>query len=420
MTRRRVAFFTDSFHEVNGVALTSREFVNYARRQSLPLFSVHAGPENKTKQDGSVTTFEFSRGPVRLGLEHDLAIDLMFWRFREQLRTALREFQPDLVHVTGPGDAGWLGALAAHEMKIPLAGSWHTNLHEFASRRLQHVLHFLPGGTRARLGSLTEETSLALCMKFYSLAKAIFAPNPELVELLASRTGRPAFLMSRGIDTELFSPARRNRGDGDFVIGYVGRLSPEKNVRMLAELERELREMGLRDFRFLIAGEGSERSWLRENLAHAELPGVLRGEPLARAFASMDAFVFPSVTDTFGNVVLEAMASGVPAIVSDAGGPKFLVEDGRTGLVASTPREFAAGVMKLERDAALRRIMGSLARKAAERFSWNRVIGGIYENYDLCFGLPGARQNAALQERPNMQRWCASTPPTLSLRQGRR
>ena len=85
MTRRRVAFFTDSFHEVNGVALTSREFVNYARRHSLPLFSVHAGPENRITQDGSVTTFEFSRGPVRVGLEHDLAIDLLFWRFRARL-----------------------------------------------------------------------------------------------------------------------------------------------------------------------------------------------------------------------------------------------------------------------------------------------------------------------------------------------
>ena len=322
------------------------------------------------------------------------------------------------MHVTGPGDAGWLGVLAAHELKIPLAASWHTNLHEFASRRLQRVLGFLPEGIRGRVGSLTEETCLALCMKFYWLAKAIFAPNPELVELIARRTGRPAFLMSRGIDTDLFAPARRSRTDSAFVIGYVGRLSPEKNVRMLADLERELREMGLRDFRFLIVGEGSERSWLRENLTHAELPGILRGEPLARAYASMDAFVFPSVTDTFGNVVLEAMASGVPAVVSDAGGPKFLVEEGKTGFVASTPREFAAAVMRLHREAEVRKTMGSSARKAAEQFSWDRVIGGVYENYDLCFRLQAA--GGAAHERPNMQRWCASTPPALSLRQGRR
>jgi len=417
VTPRRVAFFTDSFHEVNGVALTSREFVNYARKHSLPLFSVHAGPENKISQDGSITTFEFSRGPVRLGLEHDLAIDLMFWRFRARLRSALREFQPDLVHITGPGDAGWLGVLAAHELKIPLAASWHTNLHEFASRRLQHVLRFLPEPMRAGVGSLTEDTCLALCMKFYWLAKAIFAPNPELVELLARRTGRPAFLMSRGIDTDLFSPTRRNRTDDAFVIGYVGRLSPEKNVRMLAELERELREMGMPQFRFLIVGEGSERSWLRQNLQNAELPGILRGEPLARAYASMDAFVFPSVTDTFGNVVLEATAAGVPAIVSDAGGPKFLVEEGKTGFVASTPREFAAAVMRLHRESELRKTMGSFARRAAEQFSWDRVIGGVYENYDLCFRLQLA--TGALHDRP-MQRWCASTPPALSLRQGRR
>src|SRR5262249_28243966 len=157
-------------------------------------------------------------------------------------------------------------------------------------------------------------------------AKLLFAPNPELTELLSHRTGRPARIMRRGIDTHLFSPARRRRTDGAFVIGYVGRLSPEKNVRMLAELETALLAAGLTNYRFLIVGEGVERAWLGSHMCSAELPGILRGEKLAEAYASMDAFVFPSATDTFGNVVLEAMASGVPPVVSTSGGPKFLVE----------------------------------------------------------------------------------------------
>src|SRR5262249_35339065 len=162
--------------------------------------------------------------------------------------------------------------------------------------------------------------SLDQCVRFYRLAKVLFAPNPELVSMLAERTGRPGFLMGRGIDTGLFSPAGRERSNGDFLFGYVGRLSPDKDGRMVAGIEERLRASGEQNFRFLIVGEGSERSWLQRVMKRADLPGVLRGEELARAYASMDAFVFPSATDTFGNVVLEAMASGVPALVTPYGG----------------------------------------------------------------------------------------------------
>ncbi len=397
MTSRRVAFFTDSFHETNGVALTSREYVNFARRRSIPLLSVHAGPRNKISQDGSVTTFEFVRGPVRCKLEHDLAIDWLFWRHNARLRAALQDFRPDLVHITGPGDAGAMGALAAHRLRIPLAASWHTNLHEFAASRLTKLLRAFPSGVRSCAASWAERVALDLCVQFYRLSKVIFAPNPELVDMLALRTGRPAFLMSRGIDTNLFSPARRQCDDGAFVVGYVGRLSPEKNVRMLAELDGALHASGIAAFHFLIVGDGAERAWLRRALPRAELPGILRGEELARAYASMDAFVFPSLTDTFGNVVLEAMASGVPAIVSSAGGPRFLVESSRAGFVASTVGDFAAAVARLYRDPALRMTMAALARKAAERYSWDRVLEEVHARYDACFPeLNAGRETGAL------------------------
>ena len=144
MNARRVAFFTDSFHEVNGVALTSRVFVRFARRRALPMFSVHAGPRTSLSQNGPVTTFEFHRGLVKWNLEHDLAIDLLFPRYRWKLRAALAEFKPERVHITGPSDSGVLGAALAHELGVPLVASWHTNLHEFGARRLAHMLRFLP------------------------------------------------------------------------------------------------------------------------------------------------------------------------------------------------------------------------------------------------------------------------------------
>jgi len=408
MTARRVAFFTDSFHEVNGVALTSREFVRFARGRALPMLSVHAGPVNKISREGAVTTFEFRRGPVRWNFEHDLAIDFLFLRHRQRLRAALADFQPDLVHITGPSDSGILGAVLAHEIGVPLVASWHTNLHEFGARRLSPLLGLLPQRARTHAARWFETTSLDQCMRFYRLAKLVFAPNAELVELLAQRTGRPAFLMSRGIDTELFSPTHRTRLDRDFVIGYVGRLSPEKSVRQLAEIVLSLIQAGLSNYRFLIVGHGSEHSWLSRVMQRATLPGVLRGEDLARAYASMDTFVFPSSTDTFGNVVLEALASGVPALVTRRGGPKYLVSPGVNGEIAGDAQEFARVILEWSRDPERLAQMRINARQSAERFSWDSVWEDVYRCYEVCFpgdngsGHPSrAREEATRQPKEN-------------------
>ena len=393
MTLRRIAFFTDSFHEVNGVALTSREFVAFAQRNSIPLLSVHAGPANDTVQEGSITTVQFQRGRFRWNLEHDLAFDWLFLRHRKRLRAALEGFRPDLVHITGPNDAGILGAMLAYELRVPLVASWHTNLHEFAASRLDNFLGLLPVFPRSPIVDWVEKEVLAQCVRFYRLAKIVFAPNPELVAMLESRTRRPSFLMRRGIDTNLFSPLRRVRSDREFVIGYVGRLSPEKNVRLFSQIERALTEAGCTDYRFLIVGEGSERAWLRSALQRSELPGILRGEELARAYASMDVFVFPSSTDTFGNVVLEAMASGVPAIVTSEGGPKFLVTPGQNGEIVSAPAGFAEVILNLRNRPELLARMRGQARSTAERFSWDSVFQDVHSAYDQCFS------RNALQEK---------------------
>lgn len=382
MTHRRVAFFTDSFHEVNGVALTSREYVNFARRRGIPVFSVHAGPRTELTHDGSVTTFEFKRGPVRWNLEHDLAVDFLAWRHCPRLWSALEAFRPDLIHITGPGDSGIIGSLAAWRLKVPLAASWHTNVHEYAGRRLIRTCGFLPESPRNKAGALTEAATLGLTAKLYSCARVIYAPNPELVQMLREKTRRPVHPMSRGIDTVLFDPAKRIRTDDTFVIGYVGRLSTEKNVRMLAAIEAKLLEAGISDYRFLIIGEGAERNWLRATMKSAELPGVKRGEELARAFASMDVFVFPSFTDTFGNVVVESMASGVPPIVASGGGPKFLFEHETEGLVARDAAGFAAAILQLYRDRARYAAMRRAARLAAEKRSWDAVFTQVHQAYD--------------------------------------
>jgi phosphatidylinositol alpha 1,6-mannosyltransferase len=159
-------------------------------------------------------------------------------------------------------------------------------------------------------------------------------------------------------------------------------LMPEKNLRLLARLDTALRAEGITDFRFQFTGSGSEREWLERHLPGARFTGVLSGESLARAYANLDIFVFPSRTDTFGNVVQEALASGVPAVVTDSGGPRFIVRDGITGYVATSDGQFLERTIALAGDHLLRREMAGAARRQVEHCSWDRVFEEVYETYN--------------------------------------
>lgn len=380
----RVAYFPDSFHEVNGVAHTSRNFEAFARRRGLPFLCVRAGErQQEFSQDGGAWTLELPRGILSIALEKDLRFDPAFLRHTPQIEDALARFQPDLVHITGPSEIGMLGAGLAHALGLPLAASWHTNVHEYASRRSEWLLHLLPRWQAEAAGQKIEELSFAMVTKFYSTANVLFAPNNELCTSLSEQTGRPCFLMPRGVDSELFHPRMRTRGvdDREFVLGFVGRLSVEKNVALLATVQEQLHRLGHSGFRFMIVGHGVEEPRLREHLPGAEFTGVLRGEALARAYANMDLFVFPSHTDTFGNVVLEAMASGVPAIVTPHGGPKSIVRDGVTGRIVPDP-SFASAIAEFLTDPAKHQAMRYAARTYAETAGWDAVFEGVYRGYE--------------------------------------
>ncbi|MCS7025630.1 MAG: glycosyltransferase [Bryobacteraceae bacterium] len=377
----RVAFFSDSFYEVNGVAHTSRQFQNFAERRQLPFFSLHVGPKDSLVQRGPLTIAELSISRVSFPLETDMRFDLLALQHRKEIREQLKTFQPDFIHITGPGHIGILGAILAHDLKIPLVASWHTNLHEFGARRLERLLSFVPGSVRRVISRCAESSALACCVRFYRIARKLLAPNPDLVRLLHERTGKPTYPMGRGVDIELFHPKRRTRTDDAFVLGYVGRLTPEKNVRLLARIEEAIQSAGLGPYRFLIVGQGSEQDWLRRNLHNAEFTGVLRGEALAEAYANMDLFVFPSTTDTYGNVIQESLASGVPAIVTPEGGPKYLVRSGETGLVAASETAFIRCVLDLMRDRQTHAAMRAKARQYSCGNTWDRVFERVYEVY---------------------------------------
>jgi len=380
----RVAYFPDSFHEVNGVAHTSQHFEAFARRRDLPFLCVRAGDRTQAIiEDGSVWTLELRRGFLSFALEKDLRFDPAFLRHIPLIGEVLERFKPDLIHITGPSEVGLLGVLLSLRMGLPLAASWHTNVHEYAARRADWFLRMLPRRQSAATEQRIEDMAMAVAMRFYSTAQVLFAPNPELCSVLERATGRPCHLMPRGVDAELFRPDRRRRDaeDRDQVLGFVGRLSVEKNVTLLAQVQEELERMGHRSFRFRIVGHGAEEAWLREHLPRAEFTGVLRGEELAAAYAGMDLLVFPSHTDTFGNVVLEALASGVPAIVTPDGGPKTIVRDGVTGRIVPD-EEFAAAVAGVLGDPARLAAMREAARAYAVTAGWDSVFEGVYRGYE--------------------------------------
>jgi glycosyltransferase involved in cell wall biosynthesis len=388
----RVAYFPDSFHEVNGVAHTSRHFEAFARRRNLPFLCVRAGDRPRAfVDDSNVWTLELPRGFLSFALEKDLRFDPAFLRHVPLIGDVLERFRPDLIHITGPSEVGVLGAALAHHFKLPLAASWHTNVHEYAARRAEWLLRRLPMRHSAATGRKIEDLAMATAAWFYSAAQVLFAPNPELCTLLESNTGRPCFLMPRGVDAELFHPAKRTRDPEDPVriLGFVGRLSVEKNIGLLVRIQQELDP---NQRKFLIVGHGGDQARLRERMPRAEFTGVLRGEELSRAYANMDLFVFPSHTDTFGNVVLEALASGVPAIVTPDGGPRTIVRDGETGRIVPDD-QFTSAITEILADTKRHAEMRKSARAYALTASWDSVFEGVYVAYQRL--TPAARQSAA-------------------------
>jgi len=377
----RIAFFPDSYLEVNGAAMTCQRLVNFAREKDRAMLCVHAGPETSTTTEGSVTHFSLKRSPLAFPLDEGLAYDPLFTRHIPKVRKVLEEFKPDLIHITGINDVSNAAAYLAWKLDIPMLGSWHTNVHEFASSRLRRIFRFLPKKILDPFARMAEFRIMQGCILYYQMPKVVLAPNEELVSELGRRTKRASSLMARGVDSEFFSPKKRTVNDGILRVGFVGRLRAEKNVKLLIEVERAMLERGLTNFKFLIVGEGNVHEHLEKNMKTAEFTGFLSGEELAAAYANMDIFLFPSETDAFGNVAQEANASGVPAIVTDKGGPKFIIKPGVNGLIAKDADEFIEHAITLASDPELLASMKSAARDSAVSRSWEAIFEGVYDSY---------------------------------------
>jgi len=287
----------------------------------------------------------------------------------------LEEYGPDLIHVVSPTPIAVRAQKYGQRAGIPVVSSFHT--------------HFVSYFRFYGLGGL-EGLGWRLMRNFYARCERVYAPSHAIIRELSAHGITNTELWSRGIDLGRFSPswrsaelrARVGAGDDTPVLLMVSRLVKEKNLADLVETERILRARGS-DHRLVLVGDGPMRGELERALPDAHFAGHQAGDALARWYASGDVFVFPSTTETFGNVILEAQASGLPAVVVDRGGPPDLVEPGKTGFIAraNDPADFADKVHTLLKNPDDRRRMGCRAREAAAERDWSTINGRLLDSY---------------------------------------
>jgi phosphatidylinositol alpha 1,6-mannosyltransferase len=310
---------------------------------------------------------------VRFPLYSDYRISLPV--VSRSVAREMKAFRPDLVHVVSPTPmAVWAQRWAARN-GVPVVSSFHT--HFVSYFRYYGVPWLEQGGWRA-------------LRRFYARCARVYAPSWSIIRELESHGLERLELWSRGIDLACFSPEfrdprlRRDAGADETtpLVLLVSRLVKEKDLADLVEMERLLRERGVR-FRLALVGDGPMRGELENSLPGAIFAGHRSGVQLARWYASADVFVFPSTTETLGNVVLEALASGVPAVVTDRGGPQDLIRTGENGFVVrgNAPKELADRVELMLRDRELRAQMAAAARESAISRDWETINGALIESY---------------------------------------
>ena len=297
-------------------------------------------------------------------------------RLRQFLKRA-RADRVDLIHLTTPGPIGLAALFVAWKLQLPLVGSFHTDLAAYAAT--------LSGSPR--LGVLMREY-----MRWpYGKCSRVLVPSEHTRQLLIESKANPEKIdvWPRGVDTRLFSPARRSDArreswhvsDRRAALLYVGRVSREKGLDILPALAERLHALGL-EHRFIIVGEGPLLPTLRSRMPDAVFTGPLGREAVADAYAASDLFVFPSPTDTAGNVVLEAQASGLPVIVSGSGGPRENMHAARTGRVCHRldANEWADAIATQLQDPAFAATRMA-AREYALTRTWERALEPLFRTY---------------------------------------
>jgi len=358
----RVAVVTESFlPQVNGVTNSVLRVCEQFARRGIDAMVIAPGP-GPTEWCG----FPVVRTPsVPLPGYRDFRLARPY----AGMRTLLREFDPDLVHLASPAVLGAQAAVAARKLDIPVVAVYQTDLAGFARR--YHL-------------GMTEDAIWRWLRSIHGSAARTLAPSSAAMQQLQSVGVERVRRWRRGVDLDKFNPRHRDAiwrhrhaREGELVVGYVGRLAHEKQVSLLGSLH------DVPGVKVVVAGDGPARRQLERQLPNVHFLGFQNGPELARTFASLDLFVHTGPHETFCQAAQEALASGVPVIAPSAGGLLDLVEPGRTGyfFAPGSALELADCVRELTSDSALRCAMSGNARRSVEGRSWNVVGGQLVRHY---------------------------------------
>lgn len=373
----KMAHFTDTLYEVNGVALTLQNQLQFANRTRKDLTIITCDGQNRPKQKGiqnfmPIGTFALPEYPEQ---------KLFLPPFLEMLNFCY-ENEFTHLHTATPGPLGLASLAIAKILKVPLSGTYHTALPQYAL-------------------SMTSDASIENLVWRYTIW---FYDQLDLIHVPSKTTGRELTdrgispdkirIFPRGVDTERFQPSKRNRAVLDRLgitagkkLLYVGRISREKNLQLLAEVFKKL-AAGIEDIQLVLVGDGQYTDELKTMLKDTPcvFTGYRDGDELSAIYAGCDLFVFPSATDTFGNVVLEAQASGLPVIVTDSGGPHENVIPGKTGLIvkAGDAEDLLHAIKTLLSDRFRLKEMGRAARLYMEERSYDLAFEKTWLMYRDC------------------------------------
>jgi glycosyltransferase involved in cell wall biosynthesis len=371
MNDLRVAIFTGNYNHIqDGVSLTLNSLVAFLENKGVPV--IVFGPtvdEPAIDHEGEFVSVPSVPVPGRP--EYRITVG-----FPDSAQNRLKEFEPSLIHLATPDVLGFRAMRWAQTNRIQIVASYHTH---FTSYLKYYNLDML------------ESLGWKYLEWFYSQCKHIYVPSPSMADKLNDEgIDEGVRIWARGVDTEQFNPKHRNMEwrrsvglrDEAKVVTFVSRLVWEKNLQTYVDTIKKLQKR-YSNIRALVVGDGPAKKELEHMLPEAHFTGFITGDELSRAYASSDVFLFPSETETFGNVTLEAMSSGLPCVVADATGSRSLVESGVNGFLAP-PRDteaFAECVGKIAEDPSLWKKMGTAARQKAEAYSWENVNNKLLNNY---------------------------------------
>ncbi|MDT8859311.1 glycosyltransferase family 1 protein [Alkalihalobacillus sp. MEB130] len=371
----RIAIFTDTYTpEINGVAKTLQRLTMYLEENRIP-FKVFA-PESKTSVPVVPQIERFASLPLLFYPECRIALPNPV-----QMKQTLEQFNPTFIHIATPLNLGLYGLLYGKKHRIPMVASYHTHFDDY----LQY--YHIP---------FLQKWLWKYMVWFHRSFERVYVPSQSTMEKLKQHTFHHDLeIWGRGIDHLYYTP--QNKTDEikkkyqitqPKILLYVGRIAPEKEIDIALQTYHSLPVHIKEETHFLIVGDGPQFKLLSEiSNDHITFTGFLEGEELANIYASSDLFLFPSSTETFGNVVLEAMASGLPVVGANAGGVQHLIHHGETGFLCEprNVRDFANYTSMLLEDGNLRGHFSQEARQIALTRSWDKIFSNLFDSYREIF-----------------------------------